>query len=82
MQFEFKSTSMYFLYRYVHKGDPNPPHIFKTTWRNERFHQYLTLLPATPIEYRPKTRHLNLEAIQMIWNADMFTIVFPPKKML
>ena len=30
------------------------------------------------IEYRPKTRNLNLEAKQMIWSAvNMFTMVFP-----
>ena len=33
--------------------------------------------PSGAIEYRPKTGNLNLEIKQMIWSADMFTIVFP-----
>ena len=31
-------------------------------------------------EYRLKTRNLNLESKEMIWSADMFTIVFPAQE--
>ena len=43
-------------------------------------HAYFKLCGA--IEYTPKNRNLNLEAKQMIWSADKFTIGFLPKKML
>ena len=41
-------------------------------------HAYIKLAGA--IEFRQKTRNSNLEAKEMIWSADMFTIVFPAQE--